>query len=372
MNASVNSEQLAANQRQVGGDHYKTGGLEHWDLFGVEYLVGCATKYIARWRKKGTPMLDLEKGLHYAEKIKERRFQGTNVDDERLDAWIRNAKIDWPEATIIRMLMLGRTDVAIAGIQHLIATAKSAPPVRTLDVIATQQANKQKSYRDMTDDELSDEHLRLHAENETATGWGAAVGARHESIREIERERRRRRNAGVGIERFYPEKLKPLGPVPGDEDPTDSFIRDMMKDGPTIFPQRQRTPEDGGQHASVAPWVVGNDFFLGKEITFELADKFWTKRALNLHVLEPYVESEKLPRVLDTCYKIIVGPSHWILDIARCPPDARDYFPNLYHEKNMMEWEQLPAWQRALYQWNETGNKYELAPRHAAWHVEGE
>ncbi len=60
---------MSANNRQVGGDHYK-GTYQHWD-FVVEtqmhYLLGCATKYVTRHRKKNGKE-DLEKAKHYIEK----------------------------------------------------------------------------------------------------------------------------------------------------------------------------------------------------------------------------------------------------------------------------------------------------------------
>jgi hypothetical protein len=63
---------VPANERQVGGSHYKVAGrVEHWDLverYGLGYLEGCATKYIARHREKGGRQ-DLEKSLHYIEKL---------------------------------------------------------------------------------------------------------------------------------------------------------------------------------------------------------------------------------------------------------------------------------------------------------------
>ena len=58
-----------ANSHQVGGNHYKCP-FEHWDLVelnGVGYLEGCASKYVARWRKKGG-VQDLQKALHYIDK----------------------------------------------------------------------------------------------------------------------------------------------------------------------------------------------------------------------------------------------------------------------------------------------------------------
>jgi hypothetical protein len=64
-----------ANESQIGGDHYKQGGsTQHWDFmtanFGGSYLIGCATKYVTRWRKKnGTE--DLLKAAHYCHKLQE-------------------------------------------------------------------------------------------------------------------------------------------------------------------------------------------------------------------------------------------------------------------------------------------------------------
>ncbi len=59
-----------ANDRQIGGEHYKTA-FEHWDLVernGLGYLEGCATKYVSRWRKKNG-VQDLQKALHYIDKL---------------------------------------------------------------------------------------------------------------------------------------------------------------------------------------------------------------------------------------------------------------------------------------------------------------
>lgn len=61
---------MAANEKQVGGDHYKTGGLEHWDMvvhFKLDYFQGQITKYVMRWRDKGG-ISDLEKASHFLQK----------------------------------------------------------------------------------------------------------------------------------------------------------------------------------------------------------------------------------------------------------------------------------------------------------------
>lgn len=62
-----------ANDRQVGGNHYRKGELQHWDVvdrFGVPYLEGVGSKYPLRWREKGG-VEDLRKTLHYIDKILE-------------------------------------------------------------------------------------------------------------------------------------------------------------------------------------------------------------------------------------------------------------------------------------------------------------
>lgn len=63
-------EFMAANDRQVGGDHYKKGGEEHWDRAWrlkydpFQYII---TKWIERWREKGG-VDDLRKAQHAIEK----------------------------------------------------------------------------------------------------------------------------------------------------------------------------------------------------------------------------------------------------------------------------------------------------------------
>jgi len=57
---------MAANDIQVGGDHYKKGGEEHWDRAWrlkydcFQYII---TKWVERWRDKGG-LEDLKKAHH--------------------------------------------------------------------------------------------------------------------------------------------------------------------------------------------------------------------------------------------------------------------------------------------------------------------
>ena len=61
---------MIANERQVGGDHYKIGGEEHWDRvqrLGLDYFQAQITKYVERaWKKNG--LQDLEKARHFLDK----------------------------------------------------------------------------------------------------------------------------------------------------------------------------------------------------------------------------------------------------------------------------------------------------------------
>lgn len=66
---------MSANDRQVGGDHYKKHGQtgeQHWDrqfrLFGPAYFIGCITKYVERYQDKNG-IQDLEKAKHFIEKL---------------------------------------------------------------------------------------------------------------------------------------------------------------------------------------------------------------------------------------------------------------------------------------------------------------
>lgn len=69
---------MSANDHQVGGTHYSSGLIQHWDavydVFGGDYLIGNATKYLARLGKKGPPkkmLEDIDKAIHYLHKKRE-------------------------------------------------------------------------------------------------------------------------------------------------------------------------------------------------------------------------------------------------------------------------------------------------------------
>ena len=61
---------MKANDRQVGGKHYKQYKIQPWDAildWKLDYLSGNAIAYIVRHVDKGGKE-DLEKAIHYLEK----------------------------------------------------------------------------------------------------------------------------------------------------------------------------------------------------------------------------------------------------------------------------------------------------------------
>src|SRR5688572_880239 len=105
---------MHVNDYQVGGKHYAEGGSnQHWDFItdnGFGCLEGCMTKYVTRWRKKGVPVLDLEKAQHYAAKAIEKFEQKglTNrgfVTDEMLEAFYQaNSITDETDRKVLTLM----------------------------------------------------------------------------------------------------------------------------------------------------------------------------------------------------------------------------------------------------------------------------
>lgn len=75
-----------ANQRQVGGDHYKNDPIEHWDivfLLRLDYFQAQIFKYLLRFKRKNG-IQDLEKGLHVYQKYVElQKLTGSDFDKQR-------------------------------------------------------------------------------------------------------------------------------------------------------------------------------------------------------------------------------------------------------------------------------------------------
>lgn len=80
---------MTANERQVGGDHYKQadGGEEHWDRvhrLGLDYFQANITKYVERWKLKNG-IEDLHKARHYLDKYIELNTPKPTLESVTLD-----------------------------------------------------------------------------------------------------------------------------------------------------------------------------------------------------------------------------------------------------------------------------------------------
>lgn len=120
------STATSANDRQVGGQHYKTGGVEHWDLFGPEYLIGCASKYVARHMEKDGRR-DLEKSIHYCEKLAEclgtKTLTNTIRVSDMLD-WARGTRMTGYEIAICYEIMCAVSPVRAIELLHKLIEIK--------------------------------------------------------------------------------------------------------------------------------------------------------------------------------------------------------------------------------------------------------
>jgi len=64
---------MSANDKQVGGEHYKRYAVEPWDFIvknGLSYLAGNVIKYVVRADAKDG-VKDIDKAIHYLEKMRE-------------------------------------------------------------------------------------------------------------------------------------------------------------------------------------------------------------------------------------------------------------------------------------------------------------
>lgn len=59
--------------KQIDGSHYQDMGIQPWEIIEknhLDYFEGAALKYLLRWKQKDG-IIDLDKIIHYIERIKE-------------------------------------------------------------------------------------------------------------------------------------------------------------------------------------------------------------------------------------------------------------------------------------------------------------
>ena len=122
---------MSVNDIQIDGTHYKNKRYQHWD-FACDteqpYVIGCATKYIARWKHKHPEpckkLIDLEKSIHYLQKAKEKCILVKLHDTiQYTEKFVSQLEVD--EAFIIGIIMQNKFDEAVHYIEKMIIKYKS-------------------------------------------------------------------------------------------------------------------------------------------------------------------------------------------------------------------------------------------------------
>ena len=110
---------VGANATQHGGTHYKDMVYEHWDWVAETrqpYHVGCATKYLSRYRNKNG-LEDLKKAQHYLQKCDELDIYPGVPDRALVEKFV--AQLPSIDATVVRMVLRGDYGSAMQAIDGL-------------------------------------------------------------------------------------------------------------------------------------------------------------------------------------------------------------------------------------------------------------
>lgn len=97
---------MSVNNRQVGGDHYKST-FQHWDFvqfLNLAYIPAQITRYLGRWRKKNG-IEDIEKALHYMDKHVQDEMLRHNDALQLLNTFIKENNLQEHEARVFNMLV---------------------------------------------------------------------------------------------------------------------------------------------------------------------------------------------------------------------------------------------------------------------------
>ena len=126
---------METNEYQIGGNHY-AGDYQHWDFVmanSLNYLLGCATKYVIRHKKRnGT--VDLRKAVHYIAKTQDLCVYHYKFE-EHTKLMLLNKQyasffnsIDGPEQKIITKILQNN----LAGAQYLLGTMISSMELKAI------------------------------------------------------------------------------------------------------------------------------------------------------------------------------------------------------------------------------------------------
>lgn len=104
---------MSANNYQVGGNHYKVQGYQHWDFVidhKIPYMEAQIIRYVSRYRKKNG-LEDLHKAKHFIAKMQERWDDVVNntpgpVDHLAVARFLTENTLDGPARAAISHLCI--------------------------------------------------------------------------------------------------------------------------------------------------------------------------------------------------------------------------------------------------------------------------
>ena len=140
-----------ANDRQVGGEHYKSE-YQHWDfaddvnMHHLEYII---SKWVTRYQNKGGAE-DLEKALHALEKLRDLR----NAHREALEEFSALNRLHNDQFLALDHLLNGRYKKCEVTIRRMLAEEKQSTEPGPSYVTGGYIDGKQMS--NMTLDDLAD------------------------------------------------------------------------------------------------------------------------------------------------------------------------------------------------------------------------
>lgn len=112
---------MDVNDYQIGGKHYQKE-YQHWDMVcdtNMPYLLGCATKYITRWRDKNG-VEDLRKASHYIAKAQDNNMFMAKTELINKCVVRFSEQLEVEETSIFLTICIGHYELAQTLISELI------------------------------------------------------------------------------------------------------------------------------------------------------------------------------------------------------------------------------------------------------------